>query len=152
MQGSHRRGVPRNQPKVSILVQRDQDRQDNRTEVITEPTAASRPGAFRRRSSPEESAKGFHSHATRQRPPGQHEGGHHRAHHNITSRGFSRAKTTLVRIGCTTCPLSNLVVMGSLLANIWEEEQGRYKEDLATTKEGGEEIRSLLIQPPHQIS
>ena len=35
--------VPRNQPKVSILVQRDQYRQAGRTEVITEPTTASRP-------------------------------------------------------------------------------------------------------------
>ena len=37
-EASHRRGVPRNQPKVSILVQRDQDRQHGRTEVIGEPT------------------------------------------------------------------------------------------------------------------
>lgn len=48
-EASHRCGVPRNQPKVSILVQYDQDRQDGRTEVITEPTAASRPEAFHRR-------------------------------------------------------------------------------------------------------
>ena len=47
-EASHRRGVPRNQPKVSILVQQDQDRQDGRTEIITEPTAASRRGAFHR--------------------------------------------------------------------------------------------------------
>ena len=47
-EASHRSGVPRNQPKVSILVQRDQDRQDGGTEVITEPTAASRPEAFHR--------------------------------------------------------------------------------------------------------
>ena len=40
-EASHRCGVPRNQPKVSILVQRDQYRQDGRTEVIDEPTAAS---------------------------------------------------------------------------------------------------------------
>ena len=39
-------GVPRNQPKVSIPVQRDQDRKDGRTEVIVEPTTASRPEAF----------------------------------------------------------------------------------------------------------
>ena len=37
------RGVPRNQVKVSILVQQDQDRQDGRTEVIVEPGAASPP-------------------------------------------------------------------------------------------------------------
>ena len=48
-EAGHRRGVPRNQPKVSILVQQDQDRHDSKTEVITEPTAASRPEAFRRR-------------------------------------------------------------------------------------------------------
>ena len=34
-EASHRRGVPRNQPKLSILVQQDQDRQDGRKEVIT---------------------------------------------------------------------------------------------------------------------
>ena len=45
-EASSRRGVPRNQPKVFILVQQDQDRQDDRTEVIAEPTAASRPEAF----------------------------------------------------------------------------------------------------------
>jgi len=48
-EASHRCGVPRNQPKVYILVQQDQDRQDGRTEVITEPTVASRREAFRRR-------------------------------------------------------------------------------------------------------
>ena len=47
-EASHRRGVLRNQPKVSIPVQQDQDRQDDGTEVIDEPTAASRPDAFRR--------------------------------------------------------------------------------------------------------
>ena len=45
-EASRRRGVPRNQPKVSIPVQQDQDHQDGRTEVIAEPTAASRPGVF----------------------------------------------------------------------------------------------------------
>ena len=44
--GKRRRGVPRNQAKVSISVQHDQDRQDGRTEVITAPTAASPPEAF----------------------------------------------------------------------------------------------------------
>ena len=34
------------QLKVSILVQQDQDRQDGRTEVITEPTTTSRPEAL----------------------------------------------------------------------------------------------------------
>ena len=48
-EASHRHGVPRNQPKVSIPVQQDQDPQDGRTEVIDEPAAASRLEAFRRR-------------------------------------------------------------------------------------------------------
>ena len=39
--GKHRRGVPRHQAKVSISVQQDQDQQDGRTEITTEPTAAS---------------------------------------------------------------------------------------------------------------
>ena len=39
-------GVPRNQPKVSISVQQDQDHQDGRREVIAEPTTASRPEAL----------------------------------------------------------------------------------------------------------
>ena len=42
-EASHRRGVSRNQPNVSILVQQDQDRQDGRTEVIVEPKTASPP-------------------------------------------------------------------------------------------------------------
>ena len=38
--------VSRNQAKVSIPVQQDQDRHDGRIEVITEPTRASRREAF----------------------------------------------------------------------------------------------------------
>ena len=45
-EASHRHGVTRIQPKVSILVQQDQDHQDGRTEVIAEPTAPSRPETF----------------------------------------------------------------------------------------------------------
>ena len=48
-EASHRHGVLRNQPKVSILVQQDQYRHDGGMEVITEPTATSRPEAFCRR-------------------------------------------------------------------------------------------------------
>ena len=76
--------------------------------------------------SPEESAKGFHSGATRPRPQGQQDGGHHRAHRSVMARGFSQAKTTFVRIDCTTCPLSNPAVVESLPAHIWGEDQGSY--------------------------
>ena len=41
--GKHRRGVPRHQAKVSILVQQDQDQQDDRIEITVEPKAASSP-------------------------------------------------------------------------------------------------------------
>ena len=34
-------GIPRKQLKVSLFMKRDQDRQDGKTEVITEPTMAS---------------------------------------------------------------------------------------------------------------
>ena len=44
--GKHRRGVPRHQAKVSILVQQDQDQKDDRTEVTMEPKAASPPEPF----------------------------------------------------------------------------------------------------------
>ena len=44
--GRPRRGVPRHQAKVSILVQRDQDQQDDKTEVTMEPKAASPPEPF----------------------------------------------------------------------------------------------------------
>ena len=74
----------------------------------------------------EESPKGFHSGATRPRPPGRQDGGHHRAHRSVTARGFSQAKTTFVRIDCITCPLSNPAVVESLPAHIWEEDQGQY--------------------------
>ena len=74
------RGVSRNQPKVSILVQRDQDRQDGRTRSSTS-------------------------------PPQHHD---HR---------LLQSKTTLVMIGCTYCLPSNLAVVGSLPANIWEEHK-----------------------------
>ena len=47
-EASSRHGVPRNLPKVSILVQQDQDLQDGRTEFITEPTTASHQRLFAR--------------------------------------------------------------------------------------------------------
>ena len=45
-EATSRREVPRKQPKVSIPVQQDQDREDGRTEVINEPTTTSRPESF----------------------------------------------------------------------------------------------------------
>ena len=45
-------------------------------------------------------------------------------HHN---QSLLQAKTTFVGIACTSCPPSNLAVVGSLPAYIWEEDQGHYK-------------------------
>ena len=44
--GKRRRGVQRHQAKVSILVQRDQDQKDGKTEVTMESEAASPPEPF----------------------------------------------------------------------------------------------------------
>ena len=41
--GKRRRGVPRHQAKVSILVQQDQDQKDGKTEVTLESKTASPP-------------------------------------------------------------------------------------------------------------
>ena len=41
--GKRRRGVPRHQAKVTISVQREQDQQSGRMEVIVEPKTASSP-------------------------------------------------------------------------------------------------------------
>ena len=45
--------------------------------------------------SPEESAEGFHSGATRPRPPRRQDGGHRRAHHGVITRGFCRRRLLL---------------------------------------------------------
>ena len=68
------RRVPRHQAKVTILMQRDQDQEDGKAEVIVEPKTAS-------------------------------------------PQSLSRAKTTFVRVPCTSCPPSNCpAVVGSLPA------------------------------------
>ena len=66
--------------------------------------------------SPEASGKGFHIGATRPRPAGREDEGHHGAHNSITTRAFGRRRPPFVRMACTSCPPSNLVVVGSLPA------------------------------------
>ena len=39
-------------------------------------------------------------------------------------QGFSQAKTTFVRISCTSCPLSNWLLLAPFPLNIWGEVQG----------------------------
>ena len=62
------------------------------------------------------SGKGFHIGATRPRPAGRQDGGHRGAHDGVTTRAFGRRRPPLVRITCTSCLPSNLVVVGSLPA------------------------------------
>ena len=77
--------------------------------------------------STEASSKGFHIGATRPktsrmarwRSPWSPRWRHHQR--------LLQAKTTFVRITCTSCLHSNLAVVGSLPAYIWEEDQGYYK-------------------------
>ena len=74
------------------------------------------------------SSKGVHFGATRPRPVQRYDGGHRGAQAGVTTRALLQAKTTFVRIACTSCPLSNcLPLLAPLLLNIWEEDQGLYK-------------------------
>ena len=77
--------------------------------------------------STEASSKGFHISATRPRPEGRQDGGHHGSQDGVTTRAFGRRIPPFVRITCTSCLPSNLAVVGSLPAYIWEEDQGLYK-------------------------
>ena len=57
--------------------------------------------------STEASGKGFHIGATRPRPAGWQDGGHHGAQDSLSTSAFDRQRPPLVRIACTSCPLSN---------------------------------------------
>ena len=46
-----------------------------------------------------------------------------RRHH----QSLLQAKTTFVRISCTSCPLSDWSLLAPFPLNIWEEDQGLYK-------------------------
>ena len=46
-----------------------------------------------------------------------------RRHH----QSLSQAKTTFVRIACTSCPLLDWPLWHPFPLNIWEEDQGLYK-------------------------
>ena len=56
--------------------------------------------------SPEASGKGFHIGATRPRPTGRKDRGHRGAQDGVTTSAFGRRRPPLVRIACTSCPLS----------------------------------------------
>ena len=78
--------------------------------------------------SPEASGKGFHIGATRPRPAGGQDGGHHGAQDGVTTSAFGRRRPSFVRIARTSCPLSNWPpLLAPFSLNIWEEDQGLYK-------------------------
>ena len=77
--------------------------------------------------STEASSKGFNISATRPRLAGRQDRGHRGAHNSITTRAFGRRRPPLVRIACTSCPLSNWPLWHPFPLNIWEEDQGLYK-------------------------
>ena len=77
--------------------------------------------------STEASGKGFHIGATRPRPAGLQDGGHRGAQDGVTTSAFGRRRPPLVRIACTSCPLSKRLLLDPFPLNIREEDQGLYK-------------------------
>lgn len=75
----------------------------------------------------EESGKGFHISAMRPRPAGWQDGGHRGSQDGIIAGTFGSRRPPLVRITCTSCPLSKWPLLAPFPLNIWEEEQGLYK-------------------------
>ena len=73
------------------------------------------------------SGKGYHSGATRPRPAERQDGGHRGAQDGITISAFDRRRPPLVRITCTSYPLSNWSLLDPFPLDIWEEDQGPYK-------------------------
>ena len=76
--------------------------------------------------STEASGKGFHIGATRPRPAGRQDGGHRGAQDGLTTSAFGKRRPPLVRIACTSCPLSKWPLLDPFPLNIWEEDQALY--------------------------
>ena len=76
--------------------------------------------------STEASGKGYHFGATRPRPAERQDGGHRRAQDGVITSAFNRRRPPLVRIACTSYPLSKWPLLDPYPPNIWEEEQGLY--------------------------
>ena len=77
--------------------------------------------------STEASGTGFLIGATRPRPVGWQDGGHHGAQDGVITSAFGSRRPPLVRIACTSCPLSKWPLLAPFSLNIWEEDQGLYK-------------------------
>ena len=65
--------------------------------------------------STEASSKGFHIGATRPRPAGRQDGGHHGSQDGIITSAFRSRRPPLVRIACTSCPLSKWPLLAPFL-------------------------------------
>ena len=76
--------------------------------------------------STEASGKGFHIGATRPRPAEWQDGGHREAQDGVITSAFGSQRPPLVRIACTSCPLSKWPLLAPFPLNIWEEDQGLY--------------------------
>ena len=77
--------------------------------------------------STEASSKGFHIGATRPRPEGWQDRGHHGAQDGVTTRTFGMRRPPFARIACTSYPLSNWPLLAPFPLNIWGQDQGLYK-------------------------
>ena len=77
--------------------------------------------------STEASGKGFHIGTTTPRLVERHDGGHRGAQDSVITSAFGSRRPPLVRIACTSCPLSKWLLLAPFPLNIWEEDQGLYK-------------------------
>ena len=77
--------------------------------------------------STEASGKGFHIGATRPRPVGRQDGGHHGAQDGVITSAFTSRRPALVRITCTRCSPSKWPLLAPFPLNIWGEDQCLYK-------------------------
>ena len=77
--------------------------------------------------STEASGKGFHIGAMRPRPAERQDGDHRGAQDSVITSAFGSRIPPLVKIACTTCPLSKWPLLAPFPLNIWEEDQGLYK-------------------------
>ena len=59
------------------------------------------------------------------RPAGQK--GHHGAQDGVITGAFGSRRPPLVRIACTSCPLSKWSLLAPFPLNIWEQDQGLFK-------------------------
>ena len=73
------------------------------------------------------SGKGFHISATRPRPTEWQDRGHRGAQDGVITSAFGSQRPPLVRIACTSCPLSKWPLLAPFPLNILEEDQDLYK-------------------------